>query len=151
MTAPRRLVPELWVGAPPTAYLMAQLAEWGIKSIINCRWDVECCLTLTAPFAKTEAERWGMTYAYAPVVDRLKITDDEIRVWEEAFARLPKPVYSYCRVGFRSVAVWGLSSLKDRDMDEIIEIAFDAGYDLYPLRPRFEQRLAFLRQQAKVA
>ena len=133
MTAPRRVTRELYVGAGPTGPLIAQLSLWGIKSIVNLRYDDEPII-LTAANAQTECERFGLEYRHIPVRDRFSITPIEIENFNRAFAELSKPAFVYCRSGYRSAAMWALHELQRQSVDEVIEICFDAGIDLHAIR-----------------
>ena len=42
---------------------------------------------------------------------------------------------AYCRTGTRCINIWACANAIDSDVDETIELATDAGYDLDHLRP----------------
>ncbi len=42
---------------------------------------------------------------------------------------------AYCRTGTRCINIWACANAIDNDVDETIELATDAGYDLDHLRP----------------
>ena len=133
MTAPRRVTGELYVGAGPTGPLIAQLSLWGIKSIVNLRYDDEPVI-LTAANAQIECQRFGLEYCHIPVRDRFSITRIEIDNFNRAFAKLSKPAFVYCRSGYRSAAMWALYELQQQNVDDVIETCFDAGIDLHAIR-----------------
>ncbi len=146
MAAPRKLTPDIWVGATPTAAMIMQLARFGIKSVICNQSDDEEIRILTSGEAGAIAERLGLHYAQAIVEDRHKVSDREVERFKKAFEEAPKPVFVYCRAGYRAALVWALSQLETRDIDDLIEEVFDAGYDLTMVgRPQMEARLARLK------
>ena len=142
MAPPRKLTENIWVGATPTANLIVQLSRIGIKSVICNQRDDEQIRILTADQCQKTAQRLGLRFAQAVVEDRFQVTDEEVERFKKAFEELPKPVFVYCRAGYRAALVWALSQLPDRDIDDLIEDVFDAGYDLTLIgRPQMEARL----------
>ena len=49
-----------------------------------------------------------------------------------------KKTLAYCRTGTRCINLWACANAIDNDIDETIELATDAGYDLDHLRPLLE-------------
>jgi len=140
--APRRLNKDVWVGPTPTADLIAQLASWGVKSVINNQRDDEEIRVLTSDECEATAHRFGMGYAHSIVADRFKVTEAEIDEFIRHFDELPKPVFIYCRAGFRAALIWALAQVGKMDMDDIIEEVFAVGYDLMRVgRPQMLERL----------
>jgi sulfide:quinone oxidoreductase len=145
VAAPRKLTKDIWVGATPTGPLLTQLSRFGIKSVICNQQDSEEIRVLTSRQCKDIAESLGMKYAQAVVEDRFSVTEEEVQRFKKAYDELPKPVFVYCRAGYRASLVWALSQLENRDIDELIEDVFDAGYDLTMVgRPQMEARLKLL-------
>ncbi len=152
MAAPRKITSEIWVGATPTANLIVQLSRFGIKSVICNQLDEEEIRILTSRECEETAERLGMQYAQAVVADRHQVTDEEVVRFKQAYDRLPKPVFVYCRAGYRASLVWAMSQLETRTIDELIEDVFDAGYDLTTVgRPQMEARLERLGKATQQA
>ena len=146
MAAPRKLTSDIWVGATPTANLIVQLSRFGIQSVICNQLDGEEIRILTSRETKETARRLGLAYAQAVVVDRHEVTEEEVQRFQKAYDSLPKPVFVYCRAGYRASLVWALSQLETRSIDELIEDVFDVGYDLTTVgRPQMEARLKRLK------
>jgi sulfide:quinone oxidoreductase len=146
--APRKLTKDIWVGATPTADMLIQLSRFGLKSVINNQADDEEIRVLTSNECEETARRLGMGYAQAVVVDRYAVTEEEVVRFKKAYDELPKPVFVYCRAGFRAALIWALSQLEDREIDDLIEDVFDTGYDLTMVgRPQMEARLKGLKEQ----
>ena len=147
MGAPRRLTKDVWVGATPTADMLSQLALWGVKSVINNQYDEEEIRVLNSADSEKTAHRFGMEYAHSKVADRFNVTEEEVQRFIAAYERLPKPVFVYCRAGFRASLVWGMSQIGKMDIDDIIEVIFEAGYDLTMIgKPQMKKRLERLQQ-----
>ena len=141
MAAPRKINSDIWVGATPTAAMLAQLSRFGIKSVINNQQDSEEIRVLTSHECEAVAKALGMSYAHAVVEDRFTVSEDEVLRFRQAFEALPKPVFVYCRAGYRASLVWAMSQLEHKDIDEIIEDVFDVGYDLTLVgRPQLDAR-----------
>ena len=142
MPAPRKLTKDIWVGATPTANMLVQLSRFGIKSVINNQRDDEEIRVLTSDECEQTAKRQGMAYAQAVVEDRHRITEEEVVRFKKAYDDLPKPVFVYCRAGFRAALVWAMSQIESREIDDLIEDVFDTGYDLTTVgRPQMEARM----------
>ena len=55
----------------------------------------------------------------------------------------PRPILAYCRSGTRSTNLWALASAsRGVNIEEIIDVALGAGYDVRALRPAMEQLAA---------
>ena len=142
MAAPRKLNKDIWVGATPSAQMIVQLARFGMKSVICNQDDSEEIRVLTSAQCEETAKRLGMGYAQAIVEDRFKVSAQEVVRFKKAYDALPKPVFVYCRAGYRASLVWAMSQLPEREIDELVEEVFDVGYDLTMVgRPQLEARL----------
>ena len=152
MGAPRRINRDTWVGATPSADLLIQLSLWGVRSVINNQSDDEEIRILTSAQSEETARRLGMGYAHSIVEDRFRVSNREVDRFIENYERLPKPVFIYCRAGFRASLVWGMAQVGHKDIDDIVEEIFDAGYDMTLVgRPQMEARLKWLREKGLVA
>ena len=150
MAAPRKLNSDIWVGATPTASLIVLLSRFGIRSVICNQDDEEEIRILTSAQCEETARRLGMGYAQAVVADRFKVSEEEVVRFKQAYDALPKPVFVYCRAGYRASLVWALSQLPERDIDDLVEEVFDVGYDLTLVgRPQLEARLQKLQKEGK--
>lgn len=150
MAAPRKLNRDIWVGATPTAAMIVQLARFGIKSVICNQDDREDIRVLTSAQCEKVAKRLGLGYAQAIVEDRMKVTEQEVERFKKAYDALPKPVFVYCRAGYRASLVWALSQLPAHEIDTLVEEVFDVGYDLTLVgRPQLEARLQKLQMESK--
>ena len=152
MGAPRRINKDTWVGATPSADLIIQLSLWGVRSVINNQSDDEEIRILTSAQCAETARRLGMGYAHSIVEDRFRVSNREVERFIENYERLPKPVFVYCRAGFRASLVWGMAQVGHKDIDDIVEEIFDAGYDMTLVgRPQMEARLQWLREKGLAA
>ncbi len=131
----RRLTNELAVAGQVNPSDIPGLAAQGIRAIICNRPDGE------APdqpaFAEMEkaAAANGIKIVYQPVVPAA-ISDTDAETFGKLLDELPKPVLVYCRSGMRSAALWALSQAGTLPVEDIMESAAMAGYDLKPLLPR---------------
>lgn len=128
--------------------MIAQLASWGVRSVINNQRDDEEIRLLTSAECEQVAHRFGMAYAHSIVADRFNVTDEEVQRFIDNFDKLPKPVFIYCRAGFRASLVWALAQVGRMSIDDIIEEVFALGYDLVRVgRPQMQARLNKLKQK----
>ena len=142
MAAPRKLTKDIWVGASPTAAMLAQLSRFGIQSVICNQHDSEEIRLLTSQQCESIAQQLGMNYTQAIVEDRHHVSEEEVERFKAAYDTAPKPVFVYCRAGYRAALVWALSQLESREIEDLIEEVFDVGYDLTLVgRPQLEARV----------
>jgi sulfide:quinone oxidoreductase len=64
------------------------------------------------------------------------ISDEDAATFGRLLEELPSPVLVYCRSGMRSTALWALSQAGKISVEDIVEAAGTAGYDLNPFLPR---------------
>src|SRR5271165_6436205 len=134
----RRLTNELAVAGQITPGDMQGLAAQGICSIICNRPDGEAPGQPTYAEIEKAAAANGIKTAYQPVVTTA-ISDEDAATFGGLLDELPSPVLVYCRSGMRSAALWALSQAGKLPVEDIVEAAAMAGYDLRPFLPRLAQ------------
>jgi uncharacterized protein (TIGR01244 family) len=81
---------------------MAELAQRGIRSVVNNRPDYEAGPQQPTDAAmSTAAQAAGLSYAFLPVVSNA-ITEQDVTRFSELIDTLPRPIVAYCRSGTRS-------------------------------------------------
>lgn len=134
----RRLTNELAVAGQITPGDMPGLAAQGICGIICNRPDDEAPSHPTYAEIEKAAAANGIKTAYQPVVTTA-ISDEDAATFGRLLDELPSPVLVYCRSGMRSAALWALSQAGKLPVEDIVEAAAMAGYDLRPFLPRLAQ------------
>ena len=134
----RRLTNELAVAGQITPGDMPGLAAQGICGIICNRPDGEAPGQPTYAEIEKAAAANGIKTAYQPVV-ATAIGDEDAATFGRLLDELPSPVLVYCRSGMRSTALWALSQAGKLPVEDIVEAAAMAGYDLRPFLPRLAQ------------
>jgi len=79
----------------------------------------------------------GMKYIYQPVVSG-GVTFEDVAAFGELMASADKPILAYCRSGTRCSTLWALSEAPTRDIDEILHLTSEAGYDYSGMRGTLE-------------
>ena len=115
------------------------IAAAGFKSVINNRPDGEEPGQLDHESAAAAAERAGLEYRYIPVVGS-DIGEADIAAFARALEEMPKPIMAHCRSGMRSTVLWALAEAGSRGVEDVLNRAGAAGYDLSALRARLEAR-----------
>lgn len=130
-----KLTDELAVAGQIAPADVPALAAEGIRAIICNRPDGEAFEQ--PPFQDIEraAAENGVQIIYQPVQTGA-IGDADVLAFEAAVNDLPKPVLAYCRSGTRCTALWALSEAGKRPVQEILDRAMKAGYDMSGLAPR---------------
>jgi len=113
------------------------IAAKGFRAVVCNRPDGEAVGQL--PFGPIEAaaRAAGMAVAYQPVPSNA-VGDADGAAFGELLEELPKPVLAYCRTGTRCTILWALSQAPKQPINEIVQRAKAAGYDLTGLVPRLQ-------------
>ena len=130
----RRLTNELAVAGQVNPSDVPGLAAQGIRAIICNRPDGEAPDQPTYAEMEKAAAANGIKIVYQPVV-MTAISDADAEAFGKLLDELPKPVLVYCRSGMRSATLWALSQAGTLPVEEIVETAATAGYDLKPILP----------------
>lgn len=101
----------------------------GFKTIICNRPNGEDSQQCEVSSIKNAAAPLGIDVVYVPVVHNT-ISAEDVLQFAAVLEKSDKPVLAYCRSGLRSSTLWALTQVLDgADIDSIIRIASDAGYD----------------------
>ena len=131
----RRLTNELAVAGQVNPSDIPGLAAQGIRAIICNRPDGEAPDQPAYAEMEKAAAANGIKIVYQPVV-MTAISDADAEAFGKLLDELPKPVLVYCRSGMRSTTLWALSQAGTLPVEDIVEAAAMAGYDLKPFLPR---------------
>ena len=133
----RKLTDDISVAPQISRDELSQAAKLGFKTVICNRPDGEDFNQPVAEDMADTAGDSGMTFVHQPVVSG-NVTMDDVQQFSQLLQDMPKPILAYCRSGTRCSTLWALSEATSRDIDEIIRICADAGYDYRGLRPTLE-------------
>jgi sulfide:quinone oxidoreductase len=126
---PKQLTHDLSVGSQIDLADVQAIADQGFKSIICNRPDGEGPDQPSFTEIERAASAAGLSSRYLPVAIG-KVSDTEAAQFKAALAALPKPVLAYCRSGTRSATLWALSQAGKRSVEDIVNRARAAGYDM---------------------
>lgn len=109
-----------------------QLAEAGIKMIINNRPDDEQSDQLNHAEAAELAEQNGISYHFLPMENGKPMPADLVANFKNLIAQEDGPILAHCRSGMRSSFIWALGQVADGKVtvDEAIKAANGAGIPL---------------------
>jgi sulfide:quinone oxidoreductase len=71
-----------------------------------------------------------------------QITDAQVEAFARALGERPGPVLAFCRSGARSAQLWALSRAGTHGVEQVLDAAARAGFDLKALEPRLAARAA---------
>jgi sulfide:quinone oxidoreductase len=132
----RKLTAELSVAGQLTPGDIPAVAASGVKGIVCNRPDGEGGPDQpTFSAIEKAAVEHGITIVHQPVVPTA-ISDSDAATFGRIVDELPKPALAFCRTGMRSSALWALNQAGKLSVEDIVETASKAGYDLRPLMPR---------------
>jgi len=135
----RKISSSLYVSEQITPSDVNTAAEHGIKTIICNRPHKE---TEDQPETRAivdAAAEAGVEFIHMPVIAG-QISDANVAEFAQAYRNSKEPILAYCRSGMRATALWALTEAELTDVDTILSIAENAGYDLSGMRPRLESR-----------
>lgn len=135
----RQLTPYLTVSPQIMAEDIDAIAQAGFTNIINNRPNGEEAGQPESERLLTAASRQGLHYSYIPVTGG-NITDKDIAEFRTVIEKAHGPVFAFCRSGTRSARMWALACADRHEVDEIISLAGQAGYDLTDMKPVLETR-----------
>jgi sulfide:quinone oxidoreductase len=133
---PKYIEPDFAVDGQISAGDVAKLAELGFKSIINNRPDDEIPFQPKSSDIETAAHESGLEFAHIPMSGN--VSPDIISQTQEVLKTLSKPILAYCGSGTRSCAIWCFANVGDRGIDEVLDAARNAGYNLEQIRGMLE-------------
>ena len=113
----------------------------GFRTLINNRPDGEEPGQASSAEIAAAARALGIDYVHIPVVAS-QIGEGDVRAFADALDSHPGPALAFCRTGTRSTMLWALSQAGKMPVDDILETARNAGYDLGALRPTLEAQAA---------
>ncbi|TAL84954.1 MAG: TIGR01244 family phosphatase [Rhodanobacter sp.] len=122
---------------------IARLAAQGFRSVINNRPDGEGDDQPRSEALASAAQQAGLDYRHIPIVPG-QLQDSQVGAFTDALEQMPGPTLAFCRTGTRSTMLWALGAVHDgnRTVDDVLETAAQAGYDLAGLKPRLAQAAA---------
>ena len=136
----KKLTENLYVMPQLSNNDFAEIAESGVKTIINNRPDDEETGQLNHLDAKSLAESHGMSYHYLPMENGKPLPDNLVADFKSLLATSEQPVLAHCRSGMRSTILWALGKIGDKDIsvEQAISMANDAGIPLEKVRTLLE-------------
>ncbi|WP_417694773.1 TIGR01244 family sulfur transferase [Roseibium sp.] len=135
---PRKINEDLTVSPQITLTDVAQIAALGYKSLICNRPDDEDPGQLSFDEVAAAAKSAGLEVRHQPVASGM-VLDEDGSAFQDLMAELPKPVFAYCRSGTRCTILWSLSQSGQKPVNEILEAAGRAGYNMAGIAHRLEE------------
>ncbi|PZU51176.1 MAG: TIGR01244 family phosphatase [Sphingomonas sp.] len=137
----RRLTDSFAAAPQITLDDVAAIKAAGFGFIVNNRPDGESADQTPGDDIEAAALEAGLGYCAIPI-DQSGFTVEQVAALS-ALMVSPRPILAYCRSGTRSTNLWALASAsRGVNIEEIIDVALGAGYDVRALRPAMEQLAA---------
>ena len=137
----RRLTDRFAAAPQITPEDVAGIKAAGFGFIVNNRPDGEAADQPAGDAIEAAALEAGLGYCAIPI-DQSGFTVEQVAALS-ALMVSPRPILAYCRSGTRSTNLWALASAsRGGAIEEIIDAALTAGYDVRALRPAMEQLAA---------
>ena len=113
---------------------IAQLHDAGFRTIMCNRPDGESADQAPVDAIRAEAESHGMAFHHIPVAGGI-FPQDAVDLFRKVRQESEGPLLAYCRSGTRCMTLETLANPLDLEVEERLERAAQAGYDLEMLRP----------------
>lgn len=114
----------------------------GITTIVNNRPDGEDPTAPQSEAIEAEAIAAGLRYVSIPI-GHSGFSEVQVDTMMTALNECEGNLLAYCRSGTRSTFLWALASAKmGGDPDAITKAAFEAGYDVSPVRAMMDMLAA---------
>lgn len=137
----RRLSPRYFVSPQLVAEDIEAVRAAGIKRIVCNRPDSEVQPFQQADAIGAAARAAGLEFEVLPLTHQT-MTPENVARQRGLIDEADGPVLAYCASGTRSTIAWALGQAGSRPVDDIVNDAMTAGYDLSKLRPALEQMAA---------
>jgi sulfide:quinone oxidoreductase len=121
------VAPQIGVGDVPA------IAAARFRTVICNRPDGEAADQPASDDVAAAVTASGMEWRMLPVT---QISRADVDAFGKLLAELPKPVLAFCRSGTRCTALWSLSEIDKRPVDDILMRTSAAGYDMAALVQR---------------
>ena len=133
----KALTSRLSVAPQISAADLTTIAQRGFKTVINNRPDGEANDQPLSAELSAAASRLGIEFIEMPVSSS-NISEQNVADFGAQLASATVPVLAFCRTGTRCTNLWALNAASSQDVEQIIETAKQAGYDLSKSRARLE-------------
>jgi len=113
------------------------LAKQGFKSVVNNRPDMEVSAQPLSDEMSEVLQANNLEYEFIPMAGHLthQLIEDAVKAYET----LPRPILAFCASGTRSTVLWCFAHVKSLGVDEVLDGAAKAGYDLERIRGSLTQ------------
>jgi len=132
-----RLTSDYSVAAQISLNDVADIAAAGFKALINNRPDSEVEQDLHADKFAAEAKKHGLAFSFNPISNQ-GMTMDNLAAQGKVIAETDGPVFAYCRSGTRSTFCWAFYQAGKIPVNQIVQSAAAAGYDVEKHRAQLE-------------
>jgi sulfide:quinone oxidoreductase len=112
---------------------VSAIAVAGFRAVICNRPDGESADQPRSGEIAAAVTASGMEWRMLPVA---QISRADVEAFDKLLAELPKPVLAFCRSGTRCTALWSLSEIDKRPVQDILARTRAAGYDMAALVQR---------------
>jgi sulfide:quinone oxidoreductase len=112
---------------------VAAIAAAGFRAVICNRPDGESADQPPSGDVAAAVTAAGMEWRMLPVTQVSRADGD---AFGKLLTELPKPVLAFCRTGTRCTALWSLSEIDKRPVQDILTHTRAAGYDMSALMQR---------------
>ena len=129
----RKITDEISVSPQIRVADVAAIAAAGFRSVICNRPDGESADQPLSDDVAAAVEASGMAWRMLPVS---QVSRADIDAFGKLLEELPKPVLAFCRSGTRCTALWSLSEIDKRPVQDILARTRAAGYDMSALVQR---------------
>lgn len=108
---------------------LKQIADTGIKTVINNRPDDETPGQVKSETLSDQARALGLNYHFLPVASG-RISQSDFSKFVEILKNETHPILAFCRTGMRSTLLWAKSREGTMPEGDVLGKAAKGGYDI---------------------
>lgn len=101
----------------------------GFKTVINNRPDKEADDQPLSVEIRAEVLKHGLNFVEQPVISG-QLSEADINQFRANLETSKGPVLAFCRTGTRCINLWALNEARHTDVDVILNMALDNGFNL---------------------
>ena len=133
----REITPSFFAAPQISPEDMPRLAEAGITTILCNRPDSEVPPSHQAAAMETAAREAGLDF-HVRTLTHQTMTPEVIAENKAIIDGCDGTVLAYCASGTRTTIAWALGHASEMPVDDILQAAYQAGYDLSGMRSTLE-------------
>ncbi len=125
----KHLADNIYVSSQIVSESLSSIIESGFKTVVCNRPDGEDAEQVNHELFKDELSHFNINFVYLPLIIG-GIQPSDVSQFQSVKENNQLPMLLYCRTGSRSTLLWCLSEMITRSIADIVDCAYQAGYNM---------------------